>query len=192
MSVKSAIGEYGNPFPETTSDILVLDTRDSVEKSGVYNVYRMESQGCQQCYNLYANDSCSHEEEQYTLNPHKHQRTTSSGLVSSLKSDRNLFSRSFVASHFRDGSLNDYFSHKNEPCPPPLSTRGNLKLGTKSDIVRCLEDASEKQDDIIPRDDVVMLDEPAMLCVLKPAASGTLREYACPGCVPTLCGTSTG
>ena len=48
MSVKSAIGEYANPFLETGSDILVLNTRDIVEKSVVYNVYRMESQGCQQ------------------------------------------------------------------------------------------------------------------------------------------------
>ena len=173
ISVKSAIGEYGNPFLETSSDILVLDTRDIVEKSGVYNVYRMESQG-------------------YTLHPHKRQRTTSSGIVSSLKSNRNFFSRLFVASQLRDGNLNDYFSHKYQPCPPSLSARGKLKLGTKSDIVRCLEDAPEKQDDITPSVDVVMLDGPAMLCVLKPAASGTLREYACPGCVPTLCGTSTG
>ena len=64
MSVKAAIGEYGNPFLETSSNILVLDTRDIVEKSGVYNVYRMEFEGCQQYYNLYANGSCSHEEEQ--------------------------------------------------------------------------------------------------------------------------------
>ena len=28
MSVKSDIGEYGNPFHEPSSDILVLDTRD--------------------------------------------------------------------------------------------------------------------------------------------------------------------
>ena len=48
MSVKSVIGEYGNPFLETSSDILVLDTRDIVEKSDAYNVYRMEFQGCQQ------------------------------------------------------------------------------------------------------------------------------------------------
>ena len=136
--------------------------------------------------------SCSHGEEQYTLNPHKRQRTTSSGLVSSVKSDRNLFSRLFIASQFRDGDLTDYFSHKNQPCPPPLSTRGKLKLGTKSDIVRWLEDVSEKQDDITPSIGVFMLDRRAMLCVLKPAASGTLREYACPRCVPTLCGTSTG
>ena len=144
MSVKSAIGEYGNPFLETSSDILVLDIRDMVEKSSVHNVYRMESQGYQQYYNLYANGSYSHEEEQYTLNPHKHQRTTSSGLVSSLKSDRNLSSRLYVSSQFRDGNLNDYFSHKNQPCPPSLSARVKLKLGTKSEIVRCLEDAPEK------------------------------------------------
>ena len=173
MSVKSAIGEYGNPFLETSSDILVLDTRDIVEKSGVYNVYRMESQGCHQNYNLFANGSCSHEEEQYTINLHKRQRTTSSGLVSSLKSDRNLFSRLFVASQFRGGNLNVNFSHKNQPCPTSLSARGKLKLGTKSEIVRCLEDAPEKQDDITPSVDVVMLDGPAMLCVLKSAASGT-------------------
>ena len=152
----------------------------------------MESHVCQQYYNLYANGSYSFEEEQYTINPHKRQRTTSSGLVSSLKSYRNLFSILFVASQFRDGNLNGYSSHKNQPCPPSLSARGKLKLGTKSEIVRCLEDASEKQDDITPSVDVVMLDGPAMLCVLKPAASGTLREYACPGCVRTLCGTSTG
>ena len=78
MSVKSAIGEYGNPLLETSSDILVLDTRDIVEKGGVNNVYRMESQGYQQYYNVYANCSCSHAEEQYTLNPHKRQRTISS------------------------------------------------------------------------------------------------------------------
>ena len=142
MSVKSAIGEYGNPFLKTSSDILVLDTQDIVEKSGVYIVYRKESQGCQQYYNLYANGSCSHEEEQYTLNPHKRQRTTSSGLVASLKSYRNLFSRLFVASQFRDGNLNGYSSHKNQPCPPLLSARGKMKLGTKSENVRCLEDAS--------------------------------------------------
>ena len=125
-------------------DILVLGTRDIVEKYVIDNVYRMESQGCQQYYNLYANGSCSHEKEQYkrTLNPHQRQRTTSCRLVASLKSDCNLFSRLYVASQFRD--LKDYFSNENQPCPPSLTAKGKLKLGTKSDIVRCLEDASEK------------------------------------------------
>ena len=107
----------------------------------------MESRGCQQYYNLNANGSCTHEKEQYRLteNPHKRQRTTSCGRASSLKSDCKLFSRLYVASQFRDVNLNDYFSNKNQPCPPSVSVRGKMTLGIKSDIVRCLEDAPEKQ-----------------------------------------------
>ena len=43
MSLKYAIGEYSDPFLETSSDFLVLNTRDIVEKYVVDNVYRIES-----------------------------------------------------------------------------------------------------------------------------------------------------
>ena len=56
-----------------------------------------------------------------------------------------------------------------------VSVRGKLKLGTKSDIVRCLEDAAEKQDDTSV-DVVVVLDGLAILYMLKPAAAGTFCE----------------
>ena len=46
MSLKYAIGEYSNPFLKTSTDFLVLDTRDIVEKSVIDNVYRIESLGC--------------------------------------------------------------------------------------------------------------------------------------------------
>ena len=98
-----------------------------------------------------------------------------SELVSSLKSDRNLFSRLYVASQFRDGNLDEFFSHENQPCPPSLSDRGKLILGTKSDIVRCLEDAIEEQDDITPIVEFAVLDGPAIVHMLKPAAARTFR-----------------
>ena len=53
-------------------------------------------------------------------------------------------------------------------------SQGKLKLGTKSDIVRCLEDAPEEQDDTSV--DVVVLAGLAILYELKPAAVGTLCE----------------
>ena len=40
---------------QTSSDLLVLDTRDVVQKYVVDNVYRIESLGCQQYDNLYGN-----------------------------------------------------------------------------------------------------------------------------------------
>ena len=108
--------------------------------------------------------------------PHKRQRTNTSGLVSSLKSQTATFvsSRLHVASQFRDGNLNEFFSHENQPCPPSLSVRGKLKLGTKSDIVRCIEDAPEEQDDTSV--DVVVLDVLPILYELKPAVAGTFCE----------------
>ena len=108
--------------------------------------------------NLHANGSCSHEEEQYTLNPHKRLRPHLVDLCHRFSRDCMLH-LSFVMV-----TLNDYFSHKNEPCPPSLSAGGKLKLGTKSDNVRCLEDAPEKHDGITPNVDVVMLDGPGRPC----------------------------
>ena len=81
------------------------------------------------------------------------------------KSDCNLF---------RDCMLHLSFSHKKQPCPPSLSVRGNLKLGTKSDIVRCLENAPEEQGDTMV--DAVVSDGLAILYVLKPAATETFCE----------------
>ena len=104
--------------------------------------------------------------------------TKTSELASSLKTDRNLFSRLYVASQFRDGNLDELFSHENQPCPPSPSDRGKLKLDTKSDIVRCLEYAIEEQDDITPSVEVVVLDGHAIVRMLKPASAIHFREYA--------------
>ena len=107
--------------------------------------------------------------------PHKRQRTNTSGLVLSLKSQTATFSRDCMLhlSFVMGTSMN--FSHKNQLCPPSLSVRGKLKLGIKSDIVRCLEDAQEEQDDTSV-DVVVVLHGLAILYVLKPAAAGTFCE----------------
>ena len=152
-SLKATIDEYSNPFLETSGDLLVLDTRDIVEKSVIDNLYRIEALGCQQYDNVVSERLVERTIPIYDVmkknnihtflfnTPHTRQKTKTSELVSSLTSDRNLFSRLYVASQFRDGNLDDFFSHENQPCPPSLSDRGKLKLGTKSTIVRCLEGA---------------------------------------------------
>ena len=62
-------------------------------------------------------------------------------------------------------------------CPPSLSASWKFKLGIDSDIVRCIEYVTEEQDDTTIAD-AVLLDGPAIVCVLKHAATGTFREYA--------------
>ncbi len=55
MSLKSEICEYGNPFLETSSDVLVLERRDIVETSVMDNVHRIDSLGCQEYNHLCMN-----------------------------------------------------------------------------------------------------------------------------------------
>ena len=52
MSLKSAIGEYGNVVLETSSDLLILDTREIIEQSVIDNMYRIEALYYQQYDNL--------------------------------------------------------------------------------------------------------------------------------------------
>ena len=51
-SLKATIDEHSNPFLETSGDLLVLDTRDIVEKSVIDHLYRIEALGCQQYDNF--------------------------------------------------------------------------------------------------------------------------------------------
>ena len=192
-SLKATIDEYINPFLETSGDLLVLDTRDIVEKSVIDNLYRIDALGCQQYDHFVSERLVERTIPIYDVmkknnihlfnTPHTRQKTKTGELVSSLKSDRNLFSSLYVASQCRDGNLDDFFSHENQPCPPSLSGRGKHKLGTKSDIVRCLEGAIEEQDDITPSVEVVVLD-----CHRAHAEASSSQNFPgiCPGCVPSV------
>jgi len=67
--------------------------------------------------------------------------------VSLLKSDIELFSRLYIGCQTRESSLEEFFCHENQPYPPSLSDGGGLYLGTKSDLLACLQEASDSQCD---------------------------------------------
>jgi len=65
--------------------------------------------------------------------------TRTSQKLANLSSDCNLFSHLYIASKFRDGNLEDFFSHENHPWPPSISDNGKLRLpNKKSDLLVCL------------------------------------------------------
>lgn len=80
----------------------------------------------------------------------------------------------------RDADLGEFFQHENQSSPPSLSDCGRLRLGTKSDLLPCLEDLippSDDADSSVPDADMVSLDGAAIVNVLKPAKSETFTEY---------------
>ena len=90
--------------------------------------------------------------------PKKRKKTKAQEIMAEVKNDRNLFSRLYVASQVRDGNLDEFFSHENQSCPPSLSDRGKLRLGTKSGIVHCLEETLQEETRLGVFADVVVLD----------------------------------
>ena len=100
--------------------------------------------------------------------------------MSSLKNDCSLFSVLFIASQTRDGDLDDIFAHENQACPPVLSHMAKIRLGTKYDLVGCLEDLITPREDAVvsPPVEVMILDGAAMVNMLAPGNVKYISEYA--------------
>lgn len=73
--------------------------------------------------------------------------------------------------------MEEFFRHENQACPPALSESGKLHLGTKSDLLRCLENHSETRSDA-PTVTAKVLDGAVVVQMLKPGTAKTFEEYA--------------
>ena len=55
--------------------------------------------------------------------------------ISHLKQNWSLFSQLYVSFQIRDGDIGEFFRHENEAYPPSLYQFGQLRLGSKSDLL---------------------------------------------------------
>ena len=95
----------------------------------------------------------------------------------SMKQNCSLFSRLYIACQARDDDLDNFFSHENQSYPPSLSHHGNLRFGSKSDLMDCLERCISTPEE--PKSaDVLILDGPAIVNMLKPIGCRTMQDYA--------------
>ena len=119
--------------------------------------------------------------------PPLREKTKSQLQLTSLKSDRNLFSRLYVASQVRNGNLDEFFEHENQVYPPALSHNGKMRTVTKSDLVGCLEKLIPTQEIAsIPSAEVVILDGSDIVNMLRSDPAKTLSEYVTQVFVPYM------
>ena len=64
-------------------------------------------------------------------------------------------------------TLKDFFHHENQACPPSLFQLGKLRLGTKSDLLHCLESTLEIEGGT-PITDVTILDGAVVVNLVSP------------------------
>jgi hypothetical protein len=94
-----------------------------------------------------------------------------------LKTDCNLFSRLYISCQTCDGNLDDFFRHENQSYPPSLSQGGNLRSGTKSDLLECFGKFNVSHDISDLNVNCYVLDGAVIVQMLRPNCNSTFGDY---------------
>ena len=149
-NLTETMSNFVNPFLDDCPELLVLDTRNCISEAVIETVQSIKDLGVSQ-YEEFVKDVIITREVSIHQPIKKHflplfkrplprKRTKGKQEIASLKSDCKLFSHSYIASKFRDGDLEDFFAHENQPWPLSLSDHGKLRLPTKkSDLLSLLD-----------------------------------------------------
>ena len=177
----------GNPFIDSSGDLITLDTKVVLDKSVANTIRTIEDIGQKQ-YNVFVSErlvkrtqtvfDIVHKNKLPLLNAVPKKIMSKSQLqMKSLKMDRSLFARLFVSVQTRCGDIDEFFQHENHIYPPSLSEFGQLRLPTnKSDILSCLPDINSI--DAIPNATAMVLDGAVIVNLLMPSESQTFNDYS--------------
>jgi len=94
-------------------------------------------------------------------NPTTKAKNNQAGQISMLKSDVELFSRSYIVMQYRESDMSTFFKHDNHPYPLFLSDRGKLRRGKKSDWLSLL--VQKTQDELPILFDIKILNGAAVV-----------------------------
>ena len=153
----STTEEMGNPFKESTEDLLVLDTHDILDLSVAVTIKNIVKNGKQQC-EMFVEERLEKRCESI-LDPIKSNKnylfrcplaktaSKEKQQIATLKQNCSLFAQLYVTCQVREGDLDDFFRHENHSCPPSLSQMGKLRSGCKSYLLDCLQKLCPAQDD---------------------------------------------
>ena len=141
-SLTSVLEELGNPFPDDSQDLLVLDTKDIMEQSVKETVRIVETIGKER-FSKYVKERLTDCTVPVTETISKNNLLLFSRSsikfpsrknlqVQLLKNDCYLFSRLYISCQIRDGDMDQFFAHENQSAPPSLSVGGKLRNGKKS------------------------------------------------------------
>ena len=70
--------------------------------------------------------------------PQAKQSSRSKEQDASLNTNCTLFSRLYVVCQAMQCNLDSFFEHEYQACPPSISDMGQLRQGSKSDLMECL------------------------------------------------------
>lgn len=190
LALKTKIEDYGNPFEDRSSDLLVLNSHDIMPNAVVQEVRSAREVGCDQYQKFVeerlnkstklVSDPIPRNKFQFFASKASKNLPHQKSQVTRLKDDCSLFANLYVASQIRTGSLKEFFERESQSTPPALAKDGEMRLGKKSDIVSCLIDLLKDNptQSEAPITSAMVLDGPAAVHMLNPGSSVTFQDYA--------------
>jgi hypothetical protein len=188
QSVIDSFEELGNPYMEKGKDLLAVDTKDIMNNDVVEAVKNVDKIGQEQ-YSSYVecrlkrrttSISEPNKKNQLPLFSNSVQKVQSKdkSKIVQLKNDCSLFSRLYIACQSRDGNLEEFFRHENQPWPPSLADRGEIRKGQKADLVKCFETLQSNTANTTPVAESVIIDGAVAVQMLNPGTARTFQEYS--------------
>ena len=183
--------EMGNPFEEDSSELLTIDTKDIADPAMTELIATHYERGKEQFASFITKmreDSTTFHQpiKRNKVGFFKHEtKETSKSKTRLLKNDRNLFSRLFISCQTRQYDLEEFFSHENQTFPAALSTDGDLRMSTKSDLVNLLE-SKVATPETKPQTDVLLIDGAGLVNAFPPRTPKTFDEYATQDILPKV------
>ena len=123
VSLVNTIKSFGNPFLESGSELLVLDTHDVLPDSVVQTIRTVQNLG-QEHYVTYRTSVLekgtksihgSITKNAFRLFKHPAAKAKQADRSKELKSDVSLFSRLYIVAQNRESDLGVFFQHENHP-----------------------------------------------------------------------------
>lgn len=149
-NVTSTVEEFeeaGNPFLETSPQLFALDTKNITDDNVCKTVKNIKQLGQEQ-YDTFVSERFVErtktvadpiKKNKLPLFKAKPPKKQTKKDIKSLKHDRDLFGKLYIACQTREGDLDDFFKHENQAAPPSLSDAGEIYMGSKAGLVPCLE-----------------------------------------------------
>ena len=139
--------KIGNPFTEDNTDLLLQDSGDIADPEVIESIRKVEKLGQEQ-FNNFVETQLEKETTslvapitknklQLFSNQKKRTAPKEKLQIESLKKMCTLFAQFYVSCLVQGRNMDEFFRHENQPHPPSLSQFGELRQGTKSDLVHC-------------------------------------------------------
>ena len=182
------IDELGNPFTDTSDQIIVLDSKEVLDQVVSKTVKTIESVGKSQFFEFHESrivrqeksvDDIISKNKLPLCNHRPKLKSKQTNEVATMRRNVKMFSQLYIANQRITGYLDTFFSHENSSVPLSLSKDGRLRSGDKSDLLDCLVD--DKMNSITenakPDTDGLIIEGAVLVNIVRPNGQHCFKDY---------------